>query len=237
MAPLSELDSLCRRFADPVRAAKYQRYFVEGYDAYGVDITDPGWAAERQAWFDAHRDLGLRGFLDLGVGLFATGKYEHGALAIWFLMQHRDALGPKAITGIGRWFDGGVRNWAHTDVICGELIGPRLAAGAVRVDSLGPWRSSPHKFKRRAVPVSLVTLVKTTREAAPLLAFVRPLLHDTEKVVQQGAGWFLREAWKLQPVPVERVLLDVKDTAPRLVFQYATEKMTPAARARYRRGR
>jgi hypothetical protein len=55
--------------------------------------------------------------------------------------------------------------------------------------------------------------------------------------VQQGAGWFLREAWKLQPVPVERVLLDVKDTAPRLVFQYATEKMTPAARARYRRGR
>lgn len=237
MSHLSELDALCQRFADPVRAAKYQRYFVEGYDAYGVDIADPAWVAARQAWFDAHRDLALRGFLDMGVELFATGKYEHGALAIWFVAQFRDRLGPRAIAGIGRWFDGGVRNWAHADVICGELIGPRLLEGAVRIATLSPWRNAPHKFKRRAVPVSLVTLVKATGRPAPLLTAVRPLLHDPEKVVQQGVGWFLREAWKKEPAPVERLLLQVKDTAPRLVFQYATEKMTPAARARYRRGR
>jgi hypothetical protein len=33
---------------------------------------------------------------------------------------------------------------------------------------------------------------------------------------------------------VEPFLLDWKDTAPRLIFQYATEKMTAADKARFR---
>jgi 3-methyladenine DNA glycosylase AlkD len=57
---------------------------------------------------------------------------------------------------------------------------------------------------------------------------------DAERVVQQGVGWFLREAWKKEPAPVEALLAEFKDTAPRLIFQYATEKMTPAQRTRFR---
>jgi hypothetical protein len=52
--------------------------------------------------------------------------------------------------------------------------------------------------------------------------------------VHQGPGWFLREAWKVQPRPVERFLRCWKDTAARLIFQYATEKMTPAQKQRFR---
>jgi 3-methyladenine DNA glycosylase AlkD len=74
-------------------------------------------------------------------------------------------------------------------------------------------------------------------EIPPLLEFLRPLMMDEERVVHQGAGWFLREAWKQDPKPVEAFLLEWKDRAPRLIFQYATEKMTPAARARFRRGK
>ena len=60
---------------------------------------------------------------------------------------------------------------------------------------------------------------------------------DPERVVQQGLGWFLREAWKKQPKPVESVPAGMERQAPRLIFQYATEKMTPAARARFRRAK
>jgi hypothetical protein len=54
-------------------------------------------------------------------------------------------------------------------------------------------------------------------------------------VVHQGLGWFLREAWKLYPQPVENYLAVWKDSAPRLIFQYATEKMTPEQKACFRR--
>ena len=60
---------------------------------------------------------------------------------------------------------------------------------------------------------------------------------DPERVVQQGLGWFLREAWKKTPAPVEAYLTGWKDTAPRLIFQYATEKMSAADRARFRRAK
>jgi hypothetical protein len=48
-------------------------------------------------------------------------------------------------------------------------------------------------------------------------------------------GWFLREAWKIEPEPVEAFLLKYKNTAPRLIFQYATEKMTKEGKERFRR--
>jgi len=152
---LREIDLACRRLADPARAAKYARYFTEGWDAYGVNHENPEWLRLRAEWFETHRDLGLGFFLSLGKALFSTGKYEHGALAVHFVAQYLDRLGPKAVAGIATWFDGGVRNWAHTDVLCGELLAPRLRAGAITTRALAKWRSSPHKFQRRAVPVAL----------------------------------------------------------------------------------
>jgi 3-methyladenine DNA glycosylase AlkD len=83
----------------------------------------------------------------------------------------------------------------------------------------------------------MLALLKTPADIGSLLDFLRPLMMDQERVVHQGAGWFLREAWKKDPKPVEAFLLEWKDKAPRLIFQYATEKMTPAARARFRRGK
>jgi len=256
---LAAIDKGCRKFANPALAAKYSRYFVEGYDAYGVKWDDPAWVKQKEAWLEANRDLGLKGFLELGVALFATGKYEHGAVAQWFVGQYRDEIGPRAFAGIGKWFDGGVRNWALCDVVCGELLAPRLACGAVKLDALKSWRASPHKFKRRAVPVAMLGLLGKRGQAAlstegqgggqaalstegqgglsPLLEFLRPLMRDAEKVVQQGLGWFLREAWKKQPEPVEAFLLEFKDTAPRIIFQYATEKMTAARKERFRRAK
>jgi 3-methyladenine DNA glycosylase AlkD len=234
---LADIDKACRKFANPALAAKYARYFVEGYDSYGVKYDDPAWVKQKEAWLEAHRDLGLKWFLELGEALFATGKYEHGAVAQWFVSQFREEIGPRAFAGVGKWFEGGVRNWAHSDVICGELLAPRLACGAVKLEALGSWRGSPYKYKRRAVPVAMLGLLKVTADYGPLLEFLRPLMLDGEKVVRQGLGWFLREAWKKQPAPVEAFLLEWKDTAPRLIFQYATEKMTAAQKERFRRGR
>ena len=79
--------------------------------------------------------------------------------------------------------------------------------------------------------MTLVTLLKTRKDYKTLLDFVEPLMQDPAREVHQGAGWFLRELWKLDPKLAERFLLRYKDTAPRLIFQYATEKMTAEQKA------
>jgi 3-methyladenine DNA glycosylase AlkD len=97
--------------------------------------------------------------------------------------------------------------------------------------------AAPFKYQRRAVPVTLIGLLKETQKLEPLFQLIEPLMGDGEKVVQQGTGWFLREAWKRQPKPTEAFLLRYKDTCPRLIVQYATEKMESSAKQRFRRSR
>ena len=89
----------------------------------------------------------------------------------------------------------------------------------------------------RTMVRTMVDLVKKARSVRSMLKFVRPMMMDDDRFVQQGIGWFLREAWKRQPEPVESLLLKYKDTAPRKIYQYATEKMTKEQRAKYRRAR
>jgi 3-methyladenine DNA glycosylase AlkD len=231
----AEIRAYCAAHADPKLAGKWARYFKEGYDAWGLlDTNHEFWNLRQQDWYARYGSMGVPGFLRLGEILFAGGKYEEGAMAIRLLKTLRDEMDDAAVARLGTWFDSGIGNWAHTDVLCGEIIAPLLESGKVSRSTLAPWRESRWKFQRRAVPVSVLGLLKSGAKVAPLLAFVRPLMNDAERVVHQGVGWFLREAWKKDPKVVEPFLLEWKDTAPRLIFQYATEKMTPADKTRFR---
>jgi len=80
----------------------------------------------------------------------------------------------------------------------------------------------------------MLHLLKGKNKYKELLEFIAPLMHDEERVVQQGLGWFLREAWKIKPKPVESFLLKYKNSAPRLIFQYATEKMTKEEKLKFK---
>ena len=79
--------------------------------------------------------------------------------------------------------------------------------------------------------------MKTTIDFQPFFEFLDPMMMDPEREVHQGLGWFLREAWKKQSEPTEKFLLKWKNTSPRLIFQYATEKMTKEWKERFRRER
>lgn len=88
---------------------------------------------------------------------------------------------------------------------------------------------------RRSAAVSLIKPAQQGLQVKAILDFIAPLMNDTEKVVHQGVGWLLRETWKLHPQEVETFLLEWKDTCPRLIIQYATEKMTAEQKSRYKR--
>lgn len=231
----AEVRAYCAANQNSRNAQRYTRFFREGYDAWGLDKEDPIWTVKRDEWLERYRGLGLQGFLDAGETLLASGKYEEGSMAILFAARLLDEFDRTAAAKLAGYFRAGIRNWAHNDVLCGEVIEPLLRTGRIDLQSLAAWRTSDLKYQRRAVPVSMLGLLKTDAAAGPLLEFLRPLMTDGERVVQQGLGWFLREAWKKQPKPVEAFLAEWKDRAPRLIFQYATEKMSPRQRQRFRR--
>lgn len=231
----AEVKEFCRAHADAALVKKYARYFVEGYDAYGVDFRIPEYEAQRKAWIQRLKEAGPGAVFEAGDRLMESGKYEEGFCAIRFAADSRECYTPEVFERIGRWFEKGIVNWALCDVLCGEVLSPFLLDGVVGLKMLEPWVQSGLKYQRRAVPVALIKPVKEGWGLQPLFKLIEPLLSDGEKVVQQGAGWFLREAWKLQPKPAEAFLMRFKETCPRLIVQYATEKMDKSARAKFRR--
>lgn len=229
-----DIRAYCEAHADPARVRKYAYYFKEGYDAYGLSAEQ--YEVQRDAWLAEYREsLGMDGFLQLGERLIETGKYEEGSFALGFAVAFKDHYQPAMLTRFGSWLEHGFRNWGHTDCFCSEVLAPFLLNGLAKIEDLAEWRTSPSKWRRRAVPVTLVKLAKQPERTAALLEFLAPMMHDEERVVHQGLGWLLREAWKANPKPVEAFLMKFRATGPRLIYQYATEKMTPEQKNRFRR--
>ncbi|MGE5579592.1 MAG: DNA alkylation repair protein [Bacillota bacterium] len=233
---VARVKDFCVANADPKVIAKYGKYFKEGYDPYGVAFDQI--ASEAKRILEEYRAaLGFHGFFDLADALMESGKYEESCFAIRFVTAFKDQFSVETVRRIGKWFDGKVVNWAVSDGICGDILAPLVANGTVALDELAPWRSAADRFKRRAVPVAMLDTLKRDFDPAPLLDFIRPMMADQERVVHQGLGWFLREIWKKRPTETEAFLLEHRNTAARLIFQYATEKMTPEQKGRFRRDR
>lgn len=224
----------CQANANRANVAKYAKYFTEGYDAYGLDTKsyERGVVEIYQLFKD---QMTLDDAFALGDLLFASGKYEEASFAIGLLMRFKRQFSPEHLPRVKAWMDHGVRNWAHSDVICSEILNAFYLQALISYEDLEPWIVSASKWTRRAVPVALIKFLKSV-EVTPLIIFVEPLINDGEKVVHQGMGWFLREAWKREPEMVEDFLLKIKDDAPRLIIQYATEKMSKEEKERFKKG-
>jgi 3-methyladenine DNA glycosylase AlkD len=228
----TDLIAYCQTHADEAIVKKYSRYFKEGYDAYGV--TFPLMESKvRSVMTEISPDL--KTVLAASRLLLKGTKYEETSFALMMVKALKKEYTPETFEEIGRWFGIGMSNWAHTDALCSEILSFFLLKKIVDYTALTEWRKSSNKFQRRAVPVALIKLLKERDEYLEFFQFIEPLMMDTAREVHQGIGWFLREAWKKQPLQTEVFLLKYKDTAPRLIFQYATEKMAPAQKERFRR--
>jgi hypothetical protein len=228
----TDILSFCRANENPALVQKYSRYFKEGgYDAYGVSYA---LLQEKVKAILAEPGINLDFVMKLSRILIPGTKYEEPSFALMLVRAHKKQYTKDTFDEIGHWFDIGIRNWAHTDALCSEIVSVFLQK-FIPYGELEGWKRGKNKFQRRAVPVSLIKLMKTNGNVMQYVKFVEPLMMDPEREVHQGVGWFLREAWKIEPAPVEGFLLKYKNKAPRLIFQYATEKMKPEEKLRFRR--
>jgi len=227
-----EIRGYCRANANQAVVKKYSRYFKEGYDAYGLTREQ---LEGKVASLLSDKSVNMKLVLSASRLLVKSGKYEETSFAILLLKGFSEQFTAETFEEIGKWFEIGITNWGHTDVICGLLILQFFKENIISLDALSDWRTAANKYQRRAVPVAMIELLKSTKDYAPLFAFIEPLMLDSQRVVHQGLGWFLREAWKLKRKETEAFLLKWKDKAPRLIFQYATEKMTAKEKERFRK--
>jgi 3-methyladenine DNA glycosylase AlkD len=214
---------------------KYSRYFKDG-----VFIS---WGLKQELLYAKVDEIVARKGIDFNFMretskiLVKGPKYEETSFAIVFYRKYSDEFSFETFRDIEKWFETGISNWGHCDVISGDLIFTLLNRKIITYKELKPWTLAKNKYQRRAAVVSLIKLLKTTDDFTRFFVQIEPLMSDPEREVHQGVGWFLREAWKLKKEVTEEFLMKWKDTSPRLIFQYACEKMSAVDKQRFRKAR
>jgi 3-methyladenine DNA glycosylase AlkD len=222
------------KHSDPAIVKKYARYFKEGYDAYGIN----------QQLMDAKalEILNAPGFdmallLESAPLLLKNGKYEATSIVLMLLNRMHKKYTAQLFSEISSWFPFGINNWAHADMLGMYMLPSLMKQGLITMNDFKPWLSSPHKYQRRCVPVTLIKSAKNKEALPPMFKFITPLMMDAEREAQQGVGWFLKECWKLKPEETETFLLPWKDTSPRLIFQLACEKMSAENKLHFKKAK
>lgn len=231
-----EIRRFCITNSDPEIIKKYQKYFREGYDGYGID--DKLFKGQVEKWIEQWKEeMTIERYLDLGDELMKNGRFEEKHIAISFLNSCRKDFSKDTFNRIGNWFDCGINNWATTDVLCMSVLSSLLLDKIISYNDLNTWVGSESEWKRRAVPVALVELDKLTKDLTPIepLELVEPLMLDDSEYVQKGIGTLLRGFWKKYPSHIEDFLMKWKDKCGRLIIQYSTEKMDKEYRKKFRK--
>ncbi len=229
---LEEIIGYCQQNADEEIVKKYSRYFKGGYQAYGLTSE---LLYSKVDEILKKPDISLDLIVKSGHLLVQLPEYEMTSFAVLLLKHFKKQFSIDTFKVVEAWFEKGIHNWAHCDIICSELFPVFYTGNLITYHDLAPWKTAANKFQRRAVPVSMIKLLKIYPDLNALLQFIDLMMMDKEREVHQGLGWFLREAWKVNPRETEVFLYKWKNMAPRLIFQYATEKMDPEAKSRFRK--
>lgn len=226
----NDIVTYCRANANESNVQKYQRYFKENYDAYGLTS---------QQMNEKTADLLSKGVtLDVLLETLSEklifGKYEEVSFGILLISKLHKQWNAETFQAISKLFSKGIHNWAHADTLAMNMLPDFVLKGIIIPEDFRSWLNSPFKFQRRCVPVTFIKIIKREKEVEQYLDFIRPLMTDNEREVHQGVGWFLREAWKIESEKTESFLLEWKDISARLIFQYACEKMTSEEKLKFK---
>ena len=230
---ISDIRQYCRNNQNESNILKYSRYFKEGlYNGWG--LTNAMMESKSKNLL-ASEEISLPLVMDAAPELLKSGKYDEIGIMLLLVKYLHRHYSYEHFKEIENWYTYSIYNWAHADFLGMYLLPVFVKKGIVQLPDFKKWLNAENKYQRRSVPVTLIKSLKTHQQYDELFAFIECLMTDPEREVHQGTGWFLREAWKKKPVETERFLLKWKDISPRLIIQYATEKMTVEQKQLFKR--
>jgi hypothetical protein len=230
---ITDIRSYSVKNGNKANIAKYSRYFKEGlYQGYGLTTQQ---MTEKAKELSRKPGLSVGLLLEAAPDLIRSGQYEETAFLILLTGSQHKHFSRDTFDSITGWYSLGINNWAHSDGMSSYVLHHFPGKGIVGIPDFRTWLVAHNKYQRRSVPVTFIKLLKTHANFGELFTFLESLMTDPEREVHQGMGWFLREAWKKKSVETESFLLKWKEAAPRLIIQYATEKLTAEGKQRFRR--
>lgn len=222
----------CRKHENPMNVIKYSRYFKEGYDAWGLSQTEINDFVKKLI---KKSDLDLHLIFQTMPLLMKSGKYEETSIGLLLINGLKKQYSDQILSKISELFISGIRNWAHADTLGMWIIPAIIEKSYAKEEDLVQWLTSHNSFQRRCVPVTFIKSLKRLHSPLILFEIIESLMTDTVREVQQGTGWFLREAWKKFPLETEEFLKKHKNSSPRLIYQYACEKMPKDQKEKFRK--
>lgn len=219
-------------YADAEGAAARARFFKTGPGEYGEgDVFLGATVPQVRAVERLHPDLPLAAIADL----LASEVHEHrllAAIAYGRAYRRADAPGRQEIYEHYLARSGRINNWDLVDVSAEHVVGPHLdIVGTAILDELA---ASPLLWDRRIAMLSTFHRIKRG-ESAEALHVAELLLRDPEPLIHKAVGWMLREVGKRVDEAQLIAFLDRHAAEmPSVMRSYATERLAPEVRARYR---
>ena len=223
-----------RRIGRPAGAFDASRYFRASGDLrfHNVGATNIR-ALARTIHQENREQWTVASAMRFADDLMADPYLETKAVGISVLARFRRSFTPSLLAGWKRWLANDLAaNWATTDQICGELIGPALTQYPDLLPLMRTWATHRNLWVRRASAVALIPSIRKGRGIGHAYAVATTLRQDPHDLIHKAVGWMLREASKQDPVRLERYLLTGGAAIPRTTVRYAIERFPPEQRRR-----
>ena len=220
-----------RRAGTPERAKGAAAYFkaYQRLQFFGVDSPTLRRLASQIKKEDG-REWSLADAVAFADAMLARPQLEAKGLGACVLGKFRGEFTPSLLPRAKRWLAKYCTDWASTDTLCGEVIGPLLVLRPELVPQLRPWRTSRDLYVRRASAVALLKLAGRGEALDDAYDAALALGGEPHHLLQKAAGWLLREAGKADMPRLERFLRAHGAPLSRTTVSYAIERFAPAER-------
>jgi 3-methyladenine DNA glycosylase AlkD len=167
--------------------------------------------------------------------LFKSNIHEEKFAAVFFLNLFKKYFTVQTIDffyeGISKHCD----SWAICDSTCIRVIGPFLGKKGnqdLAKKTINTWANDDNLWIRRASMVIMLKIVMMRKEFDKIFVFklVEHMLQYPEDYIHKGIGWLLKTCSNYEPDTIYDYLIKNKNTFPRLILRYASEKLSKEKR-------
>ncbi len=167
--------------------------------------------------------------------LFKSDIHEEKLAAIFFLNLFKKYFTAQTIDlfyeGISKHCD----SWAICDTTFIRVIGPFLGKKSnqeLAKKTIDTWANEDNLWIKRASMVILLKIVMMRKgfDENYVFKLVENMLQYPEDYIHKGIGWLLKTCSKYEPDTIYDYLIKNKNTLPRLIIRYASEKLSKEKR-------
>jgi len=157
--------------------------------------------------------------------LIKRREMELKNVGIFMLARYQKSFDKSLLRNVESWLaNDHCANWAATDALCGEVLGPLIRKHPALTARLKNWTGKRNLWLRRASAVGMIHSARRGEQLDDAYTIAESLFKYPEDLIHKATGWMLREAGKPDPARLENFLLEHGPQIPRTTLRYAIER-------------